>query len=73
MRSALVLAVAAVVACSAAAAPNRTGTLIVGSRVFDGERMLQANSVLVAGGKVLAVGSRATLKARAKKVIALRE
>jgi len=71
VRSALALAIVLVV-CAAAAAPQKTGTLIVGNRVFDGERMLSANAVLVAGGKVVAVGSRANLAGRAKKVIAFR-
>jgi imidazolonepropionase-like amidohydrolase len=72
VRSALTLAVVLVVCAAAAAAPQKSGTLIVGSRVFDGERMLSANAVLVAGGKVVAVGSRASLAGRAKKVIAFR-
>jgi imidazolonepropionase-like amidohydrolase len=74
MRLALLAAAAAVFvfACTAAGAPQKSGTLIVGSRVFDGERMLQANAVLVAGGKVVAVGSRASLARGAKKVIRFR-
>jgi imidazolonepropionase-like amidohydrolase len=72
VRSAFALAVVLVVCASAAAAPQKSGTLIVGSRVFNGERMLSANAVLVAGGKVVAVGSRATLAGRAKKAIAFR-
>jgi imidazolonepropionase-like amidohydrolase len=75
VRSALVavLAVLALAAVAgAAAAPTKTGTLIVGTRVFDGQKMLQSNAVLVAGGKVVAVGSRASLAPGAKKVIAFR-
>jgi imidazolonepropionase-like amidohydrolase len=72
MRLLALLAASLVFACGAAAAPQRSGTLIVGSRVFDGQQMLRANSVLVAGGKVVAVGSRAALKPRAKRVIVFR-
>jgi len=72
MRLLALLAASLVFASGSAGAVQRSGTLIVGSRVFDGERMLQANSVLVAGGRVLAVGSRAALKPRAKRVIAFR-
>jgi len=72
VRSALGLVVVLVVCAAAAAAPQKSGTLIVGTRVFDGERMLTANAVLVAGRKVVAVGSRASLAGRAKKVIAFR-
>ena len=55
----------------AGAAP-KTGTLIAGTRVFDGRQMLRANAVLVAGGKVVAVGSRAALRPRAKRVISFK-
>ena len=73
MRSAGVLAVAALIfACAAAGAPSKAGTLIVGSRVFDGQRMLRSDAVLVVGGKVVAVGSRAALRSRAKRVIAFK-
>jgi imidazolonepropionase-like amidohydrolase len=67
-----VVAAALVAACAAAAAPQKSGTLVVGSRVFDGKRMLSADAVLVAGGKVVSVGSRAALQPLARKVVAFR-
>ena len=72
MRLAALAAVALVCACTAAAAPQATGTLVVGSRVFDGRTMVKANAVLIAGGKVVAVGSRGALRSRAKRVVVFR-
>jgi imidazolonepropionase-like amidohydrolase len=73
VRSVVALAAAALIfACAAAGAHSKAGTLIVGSRVFDGQRMLTSNALLVAGGKVVAVGSRAVLRPRAKRVIAFK-
>ena len=72
MKLTAVVAAALVVACAAAAAPQKSGTLVVGNRVFDGERMVSANAVLVVGGKVVSVGSRTALQPLARKVVAFK-
>jgi imidazolonepropionase-like amidohydrolase len=72
MKLAVLVAAALLSVCTAAGAAQKSGTLLVGTRVFDGREMLSANAVLVNGGKVVAVGSRAALQPRARKVMAFR-